>query len=350
MSSRNTTAVIPGETITFNLKLKSYYGGPLVNADSIPIFRIYDPNDTLLFEGTSVHIGTGEYTATYTVDENAVLSDEYKLVWIALVNGNTDSDAWEYFRVVSSNPIYTGIFINDDWLLQIKKVLAFPKVSNLVLNDDQIKQYAVFPAMEEYFIKFPITDTIAMDINETATLAFPDEFTFGLTDCRVVDIGVLGGSGASFWDVLLYQKLGTAGNVSSYGRSGFNPNGLYQQRLTQRQAMKSQINALTTIKYKINYSTKQVYVYCSTPGKLNVTWAKFSNDFADIKHQRKFEVIQLAQANLLDHLADTFGIISDTSLDININVEAVRTRAKDLRQEIRDKWIVFPSVILLKAV
>ena len=245
---------------------------------------------------------------------------------------------------------YTAISVTDDWLLQVKKVLAFPKINTLVLTDDEIKQYAIFPALTQYFTRFPIKSTVEIQSSDLRVVDFPDAYTYGIVDCRVVDIGTIGGTGSSFWDILAYQRMGVLGNTNVYGRRGYNPNGLYQQRLQLQQAMKSQQNLLATIKFNVDYPNRQLTVYTSTTGKINITWAKYSTDFDDVLYQRKFDVVQLAQASLLDHVADTFGIISDGSLDVNINVEAIRTRAKDLRTEVMDRWILFPAVILLKNV
>lgn len=350
MSSKNQTQVIPGNILTIDIYLRSYYGGPLTNADAIPTFSIYDPSDVLLYSGTSTHTAVGTYTATYEVESTAIISDYYKIVWAATISGTAVPDAWEYFRVVPATPEYEGVSISNDWLIQIKKALAYPKIETLVLSDDEIKQLAVFPAMTQYFIKFPIKETVEMYGQDLLTVPFPDTYTYGLVDCRVVDVGTIGGTGSSFWDIIAYQRMGVSGNMKSYGKRGFNPNSLYQERINQQYAMKSQMNLLATIKFQVDYPNRQVIVYTSTTGKVNITWAKYSTNFEDVLFQRKFDVIKLAQSNLLDHIADTFGIISDGSLDVNINVADIRTRAKELRTEVEEKWIQFPTVIILKNV
>jgi len=350
MSTTNIKQVNLGQQITFSISLNAVFGGPLVDADLLPTYQIFDPNNVMLTSGNSVHISTGVYEAYYVVDTQAPFSNFYKIVWNASVGGNADPNLWEYFQVVPVTPTYANIVISQDWLEQIKKVLAFPKVPNILLSDDEIRKFAVFPAMTQYFVKFPLKSVYSVFSSDLIVVPFPDIDTFGLLDCRVVDIGSIGGTGSSFWDILAYQRMGVLGNTIVYGRRGLNPNGLYQQRLQLQQAMKSQQNLLATIKFNVDYIARNVEVYASTTGKVNLTWAKTSNNFENVIFQRKFDVVQLAQANLLDHLADTFDIISDNSLDININVEAIRTRATDLRTKIEDKWIEFSPIILLKNV
>ena len=56
------------------------------------------------------------------------------------------------------------IIIDSNWLGQVKKVLAFPGVSNLLLSDDEIKDYCIFPSLQKYFTKFPITEELSQTI------------------------------------------------------------------------------------------------------------------------------------------------------------------------------------------
>jgi hypothetical protein len=352
MAGKNQTTVNPGNTVSLDMYLRPYYEGPLTNADTIPTFTIYDPDDVELYTGTSIHTDTGIYTATYDVESTAEISDYYKIVWNITLHSIVVDNAEEYFRVVPATSEYTNITINSGWLNQVKKVTAYPKLANFSLTDDEIKEYAVFPAMTRYFIKFPLKSKVeyAANSDSSLTVEFPDDYTFGLLDCRVVNSGMIGGTGNSFWDIVAFQQYGVAGNATIYNKRGYNPNQLYQQRYDARYALKSQINALATNKFNINVEDRKVIIYTSTTGMINLTWAKYSNSFEDIRYQRKFDVIQLAQAELLDHMADIFGLITDGTLDVDINVADIRTRAKELREEILEKWNNFPNMILLKGV
>ena len=73
-----------------------------------------------------------------------------------------------------------------------------------------------------------------------------------------------------------------------------------------------------------------------------------SNSFDnDVLYTRKLDVVQLAQANLLDHLADISGMIVDSALDTQINVTDIRTRATDLREKITTKWNDIPDILMI---
>lgn len=246
-----------------------------------------------------------------------------------------------------------AITITTEDLNQVKKVLAFPSADNLLLEDPDILEYAVRPAMGDYFIKFPIKERVQSSTGGTSVvvLDFPDEFTHGVVDVRLTDVGIVTGTGTSFWDLVYFQQLSggslMGGGSGAYGIRGYNPNNLIQTRDTQRAAYKSYQNTYMTVRYDVDEKNRKVTIYTTTAGNVNVTWAKHSDSFNAIKYNRKYEVIKLSQAYLLDHFADTFSILSDSSLDLSINVEAIKNRSQELKTEVRELWDSFPDVIAL---
>jgi len=340
---RNTGQVTPGNSITFDIYFRTYSGGPLTNADYLPTVTIKDPNGNLIITGLATLINTGHYEYTFTCPSISLISSDYRIDWIALINGVMVPDTWEVFSVISpTSTSQSQIIISDDWLAQIKKVIAFPKVDELFLTDNEIKSYSLFPAMQEYFTKFPIKTAYSTPFSDEVHIPFPDEFTLGVTHVAIVDTGLAVGTGTSFWDLVAFQSLGGAAGAQgagSFGKRGYNPNSLYQERLLQRMAIKSYQNTYMTAKWRINHQTKELIAYASSAGTLAITWASYSNNFDnDVLYTRKLDVVQLAQANLLDHLCDVSGMIVDSALDQQINVADLRTRATDLRDKIIDKW------------
>ena len=116
MPAKNQTTVTPGNTITLDIYLRSYYNSPLVNADTVPTFKIYDPDGIELYSGIASHISTGVYEASYTTSLTAKISDYYKIVWTAIISGITVPGTWEYFRVIPATSEYDGITISSSWL------------------------------------------------------------------------------------------------------------------------------------------------------------------------------------------------------------------------------------------
>jgi len=246
------------------------------------------------------------------------------------------------------------VLIEDIWLRQVKKVLAFPDVKNLLLDDAQIIEFCVFPAMLRYFERFPKEETYVCPINGELSLPYPDEYTFGALDIRAVDVGqVSPGAGGTFWDIIAYQLMGT-GNVikgtGAYGKRGYNPSNTLEQRQMEMQRARSYQNTFVTIKAKDYPSLKKITAYTSVSSLLNVTWAKYSLNFDDVLFQFRNDVIGLSQANLLLHLADTSGIMSDTNLETTINADALKTRATEIQEKVEEKWLAYPTVLVIHSV
>lgn len=239
------------------------------------------------------------------------------------------------------------IQIDDLYFNQVKSVLAYPMVDNVVLDDDHIKELALFPAMMQYFRKFPLEDYLEQSITGQVIIDFPDEFTYGVLDARVVNKG----AGSSPAETSILQILASS-NLSisrqnSYGIKGYNPNGLFQAQHSQRLYRNSLAKESTTIKTKVDPQRKRVICYSNISGVLNITWAKYSFDFDNILFQHKQDVVKLSQANLLYHLADVSDIIDDSNLEVTINSDALKSRADALREEVMGIWDEYQDVIVL---
>jgi len=346
---KNTEYGIPGQTITLDVTFRLYTNGPAVDPDSIPTYTILDPEETVLTTGSGNKVSTGYYTATYEIPVTAVISKRYKIIWEASVNGVLVEDNWEYFQVISPETIIEDILISNTYLNQIKSVLAYPSSSNILLTDSQIKDLCIAPAMREYFTRFPLKQFEEYSFSEQLILDFPDSSTFGVLDLRVVEKGLLASTGTSFWDVIRYQLTGINLSGGTYNQRYYNPNGLNYQKLTQLQQMQSLNNAFMNFNFNVDYENKKVYIYGNSSGKVNITWAKYGNDFDNqVKYNFKNDVIKLAQAKLLYHLADTASIVSDSNLELSINADALKARASELETKILEKWEQYPKVLVLR--
>jgi len=242
------------------------------------------------------------------------------------------------------------VTIADEYLDQIKVVLAFPSVDNIILTDAQIKNFCVWPAMRRYFIKFPIKvqaeETISS--NSLVTIDYPDDYTYGVTDVRVVDKNNVGGATGNFWEMAASQSRSySSKSTGSYGIKNYNPNSVRQYSQNYRLAMSSYENQYNTIDTRIDQVNRQVNVFSTMSGKINVEWAKYSINFADVRFEYQEDVIKLSQSYLLDHLADTTQII-ETGSDVSINFSELRGRATELRDPIIEKWDSIPDVIVLR--
>lgn len=244
------------------------------------------------------------------------------------------------------------ININNDYLNEIKLILAYPSVDNVILTDEQIKSFCVWPAMQAYFVKFPKKTYHEHTISTSAVVDFDSINTYGVMDVRVVARGLTSGSGNSFWDLVKFQAIGAGVSKKfsgAYGIQGYNPSGYVQQNMADIQLHKTMMGAYSTTKYRVELAERKVYVNTSTTGVLNITWANYSDNFDDIAFGKQRDVLKLAQANMLDHLADTTSIVTDSSMDISINSSDLQSRAEELRSKVFEKWNEIPDVVLIHA-
>lgn len=357
---KNLEVVSQGGNITLDMTLREFVGGPLVNADSTPQYKILDPDGTTVITGTGTLVSVGVYEATYAVTTTAMVSDRWQIVWTLYVKGALVSDS-EYFQVLPAGSIDFGnnIIISDQWFNLIKKHLGYPAIDcTPLLDDTQIKELCLFPALQEYFIKFPKIVREMVGIDGNLEIAFPDQNTYAVTDVRVV--GKNGSStsgGGSFFQLLYLNKGGfDYGSFSSYlGRRSnsnygerYNPNAIRQATMNYRAVLETELNT-ATFKYFVNKIEKKVEIFSEISAEVAVTWAKFSNDFEDVNYPRRLEVIKLAAAELLHHMADSTQIVDDGNSDQTINVSDLRARAEALRTEVREFWNSINDIVVLRS-
>jgi len=349
---RNMDYTTQGGTITLDAYFYDFSGGILQDPDTTPTYIIKDPGGIIMASGEGTKISTGYYTASYTTSKDAEISDYWKIEWNATINGSVVEDAWEYFRVVTAGSIYMGtVIIDTDTINLIKKRIAYPAADEIILSDEEIKTYIVRQALDDYFVKFPLRSEATYSINGEIVLDFPDTITFGVLDVRIVGKGYTSITAGSFWDLVSYQSVGgvSMSRSAMYGSRirGYNPNSLRQMRFMNQLANDTLVNQ-GTYKYRIDIENRKLYAYSSMNATLNVIWAKRSLDFNNVKFQHKWDVIKLAQGYLMQHIADIAGIVSDSAQEISINVDMLKEEAKEQIQSIKEKWMEYPDVVLLR--
>lgn len=346
MSVRHQTQVSQGSTVTLEVSYYNYAGGSLTNPDTTPTYTIYDPANVVKTTGTGTYTSVGKYQTTYTVASDATISQAWRIEWSARINTVLVPDNWEYFQVVpSGSTSLNEIIISDAWIQQIKTVLAYPEVESVLLSDEQIKSLIVRPALHDYFVKFPLKYPAEYTIINETILDFPDDFTFGVMSCSVLGKGYAGSPGGTFWDIVMWNQQGFSSNFRSmYGSKvkGYNPGSLRQLRFLDSMTNNSLINQ-GTFKYRVDQILKKLYVFSSISAKMNVVWAKYSNNFNDVFYQFQYDVVKLAKGYLCLHLADTTGIVDDSVLEAKIDVSALRERGNNLLTEVNEKWLLYPD-------
>lgn len=356
-------AFLPGSVVELYAYFRINDNSPLIDTDTLPTYRIYKVGSpSVIYSGTATKESTGVYKATWNSPTSVDTTKEYKIVWTAYIRGNLVPGAEETFRFQDSGPVFsstdpitidpTAITIKKQDLDVIKSVLAWPCTENILLSDEQIKQVVIYPALLEYFTKFPLITRDQFPISDHIEIPFPDEYTYGVKDCRVVGkFSQAEGRAPAFWSIVLFNKYapyssGISGSYSPKFR-GYNPNGLRQATWMYRQVLDTYGN-IGTFHYEIDKERRLVIVDANSQGFVEVQWAKWSNDFDKVEYPRRMEVINLAQSNLLQHMVNALQISSETSSEIQLGIAEMQTVATELRERVISRWDTWGDVSVVR--
>lgn len=236
--------------------------------------------------------------------------------------------------------------VPEKYLNQIKTVLGWPTVDNILLSDSQITELCVSPALYEYFIKFPVKQREQYSIQDSFSIEFPEN-AIGVLNAGFTEKAQYGraGSSSSFWSIIAHnQQFSGLNNRNSY-MSRYNWNGSRHVNKFQRQELETYMNEQTST-FFVNNTERKVEAYSQLKCNLAVTWGITSENFNDVKHTYIYDVIKLAQAELLNKYVDTVQLVDTPSLDIEANVDDLRSRSEDLRTEVKEKWLEIPDVVM----
>lgn len=348
---------LPGTAVTLYAYFRVSDSDPLINTDQPPTFDIQKEQPkgkwTTIFTTGSIPVSTGVYKAVWPTDNTINASLNYKIVWHAQISGNTVQGAEETFNFQQTSPLFTStdptvthpydVIISRQDLGLIKSVLAYPYSEEVLLTDCQISELVIYPALLEYFTKFPIAVKDQFRVSDTITIPFPDQFTFGVLDCRVTGkFAQASGRGSNFWQLLLFNKYSpfSTGMYSSYSNKfrGYDPNGLRSSTRNMKQVWDTLGNDQTTLS-RVDKVNRQVIVDSNSgEATVDIQWAKYSNRFDSIPFERKIEVINLCQSNLMQTFVDSMQISQETSAEVQIGISEMQTRATELRERVVSKW------------
>lgn len=242
------------------------------------------------------------------------------------------------------------IQIDNTYLKQIKAVLAYPIDEALltIFTPEYIKEYALYPAMVEYFKKFPKYEEFQARTVFAEDFPFPDTFTYGCLDARHVNKEgtVSTNNGYSMLAMMAWQNFG-GGRFNSSNRWGsrYNFNGVSQAMQEQYQLYTSLIEDLNTFNITVDQAERKVQSYATIQCEIYIKWAKNSNDFNDVNWQFKQDVIELSKANLLKNFARFAGMTNNQDALVGIDAGLLKEEARDMEEKVMTRWNEIPDII-----
>jgi hypothetical protein len=243
-----------------------------------------------------------------------------------------------------------AITISTDRLNQIKTALGYPTESgDFLLTDTQIKDYCVEPALRQYFSKFPKIVQTEQEIafSEELIVNYYNSNTFGVVDARITHqagLGTTGGFNSFVYLASYNEKI----SKKNFGRVGYNPNSLSQASETAQQVLQSKSGLDKAVRIRIDHVNRQLSAFSNRGGKLLISWALYSDNFADVKYNYIQDVIELSQGHLLIHASRTLGIFQNTNIPVSINADFLNSEGDKLITKITEKWNEIGGVLLMK--
>ena len=242
----------------------------------------------------------------------------------------------------------TDLVISDADYNRILTAIGYPLIAatDLNLTDDQIKTLFILPVLTDtYYVLFPIIANTQVTITSSFSIAFPDDYTFGVVDARV-NTRPYSGS-AKVANPIINDLIITIGGRSQKKWGTPYDYGFSQVKIMERMERDAIVEDEKAIKIHVDIANRVLEGYSNTYGELSITWAKYSNDFNDIKFQLKADAIKLAQARLLEYL----GMLREQAvndLPTELDGSEFLSKSESYREEVLEKWHKHTKVVMLR--
>jgi len=240
-----------------------------------------------------------------------------------------------------------NIQISEKDLNEIKKCIGFPVITNEfehIATDEQIKDYSVSPALEEFHRWFPMTIVKEVATSGGALIEVPcEENVIGIykqyfvpsSSCfgnnnSMSQGSFLGNPFASFNQVsYMSQNTRGFGTPYNYEFSQF----AYQQRFL------SESQEASNSGYYVDYNEyeNKLKLKSLISGQFYIELAAVGNDVGKIPFRLRPSFIKYAQSMLLENFAFILGM-SESDLPSSLDVDALREKSDTFKEEVLTYW------------
>ena len=229
---------------------------------------------------------------------------------------------------------------------RILSAVGYPVVteSDLELSKADIEQNIIEPCVRQYYSWFPLKNIQSYMISAAEfKFKFPNDNVFGVLDARLNPYNTdYGRSSSPFLNAINYHQ----GEVRKYGtRYDY---GMTEANISKRAWDIAQASYLRALRVEVDQNNREVRGFSNDVGEVIITWAETSDDFSKIPWNRKEEVINLCQANLLRLLSMIRGQISTGTGDVEFNTQLLDDRADKLEEKVMNKWKAMSKVVVMR--
>jgi hypothetical protein len=236
-----------------------------------------------------------------------------------------------------------SVIITDADLHYVYKAFGYPIVTVddiEIITEEAIKELVIAPTLEEYFRWFPIKEIQQVSISTGLTsgiIDFPDLDTYGVFRCQMAfkqDTDIYASIPAvtnPIFSSRYVQKSGgrRLGSRYDYGFSSI-------QKSTQWE-IDSKVQANEVFYWRPLYESRQLEYYSTSPGWLEITWAKLSEDCSDVMFRYKRDFLDLCQAELKLYMVEFLTKV-DIETPSKFDADNLKQEGQDKKDEIIEKW------------
>jgi len=240
-----------------------------------------------------------------------------------------------------------NIQISDKDFGEIKKVIGYPVVTtefDYIANAEQIKDYAIAPALHEFYRWFPMKRVLEIRTSSNGLQEIQcDEDVVGIIGQQFIPASSSFSSGGAMnTGTFLGNPFASANQVSSMGQMsrGFGTpfnyefsNFQYQNRFLQ-ESIEASNNG-----YYIDYNEidNKLIVKSLLSGVFYLELAVVDSDVNKIPFRLKPSFIKYAQSLLLDNFVDILGL-SESDLPSTLDIDRLTDKSEKLKEEVLPYW------------
>ena len=193
------------------------------------------------------------------------------------------------------------IEISEKDFNRIVKAVGYPvvKLDDLEYTREEIIDLIVEPIVETYYIWFPKKRIESKQVGVGSfEFEFPDPSVFGVEDIRFSPhLNGFAKTTSPFVNAVNYH----AAEWHEYG-TPFDY-GVEAASFMEDSYERTKMNNLRAVRFDIDSNDRVVRGYSNDVGEIVITWKIMSYDFKDIPIEKKKEVIELCQAELMRSVA-----------------------------------------------
>jgi len=219
-----------------------------------------------------------------------------------------------------------SIQISEKTLQEIKTVIGYPVIDSefsAIMTDDQIKQFAIAPALETYFTYFPIAHPVTLPVTGGADIATLDapENAIGIMRQQFIPQSANVSGGALMQQGMFYgNPFYSSSQVISKGSYGLGGNfgtpfGYGKELFTYQNKFYTESLEASNTAYYVKFNDNENRIECksSIPGIFYFEIGVFSNDVERIPIRKRQKFIEYAQGKLLKRFAGIL-LLSESDL------------------------------------